>query len=128
MSDDPKKESGGMVAAAGQIGLAVTIGLPGASAVAAAGEIVFVGIRQLPKAIKENRPNIIVAAPTWWPVVLFYVFVAVVAVHLLFPNILALKGLSFGYNVELCPKFTYKGAELSNCVKLTKPSAQPSSH
>jgi restriction system protein len=43
MSDDPKKEPpvapGGMVSAAGQIGVAVTIGLSGVGAVAAAGEI-----------------------------------------------------------------------------------------
>ena len=43
MSDDPKKEPpvapGGMVATAGQIGVAVTIGLSGAGAVATAGEI-----------------------------------------------------------------------------------------
>jgi hypothetical protein len=135
MSDDPKKPPSGtagtVLSGVGAVATAGTIGTPGSAtfrgvgAVAAAGEIALVSIRQLPQAIKENRPEIIVTAPTWWPSALLYALVVFVVVfYVTFPGILELRGLSLGYNVELCPKIIYKGAEISHCAKLTKPNVQ----
>jgi hypothetical protein len=85
-------------------------------------DVIVVSLGQLPDALKNDPRELFVKAPTWWPHILLFLFALLVLLQLSVPSILAFKGVARGYNVELCPKLTYKGLELSNCVKLTKPT------
>src|SRR5882762_4847338 len=85
-------------------------------------ELLVVSIGELASTLKANPAEIFVKAPTWWPRALLFLFGFIVIIHLAVgPTMIAWKGFTRGYNVELCPKITYKGIELSNCVKLTRP-------
>jgi hypothetical protein len=84
-------------------------------------DLIVVNLAGLHQAVRDKRPEIIVKAPAWWPTIILFLFALIVIIQLSIPNILAFKGFASGYNVELCPKIIFKGAELSNCVKLTKP-------
>jgi hypothetical protein len=85
---------------------------------------IVVRFGDLHQAVRDDRPEIIVKTPTWWPPVLLFLFGLLVMIYLSIPNILAFKGVGSGYNVELCPRLTFKGAELSNSVKLTRPTTE----
>jgi hypothetical protein len=149
MSDDPKKvppvapggmvaaagqigvarsdtlSGAGMVAAAGQIGAAVTIGLSGAGAFAAAGEIV-VSIRELPQAIQENKSPILLRLPQLLPAfIVVYVLTQIAHSDGILRHLaLSFAGLGFlallrGYNVDASFTVSDSGKVIS-ALKLTK--------
>jgi hypothetical protein len=129
VSDDPKKEPPvaprGMVAAAGQIGAAVTIGLSGAGAVAAAGEIV-VSIRELPQALRENNSPFSLILPQLLPASIALYALTLIAnsdgftrnLVLSFTG-LAVLGLLRNYNVEISYTISESGKKRS-VLRLTK--------
>src|SRR4051794_36344843 len=80
---------------------------------------VVVPISELRNALRNNPSEILVTAPAWLPATLLFLFALAVIIQLSIPSILAFKGLSQGYNVELCPKISIPGVGFSNCVKLT---------
>jgi hypothetical protein len=84
-------------------------------------EIVVVGIRGLPQALKENVPQIVVKPPVWLPTKVSWLFIFLVLSIIATQGMLAWKGLTSGYNVEYCLKLRVKGVDISNYLNLTKP-------
>jgi hypothetical protein len=85
-------------------------------------DLFLVSFDQLPRELKQRRREIIVKLPAWCPRLLVYPLALVVLVAIAAQGILAFEGLTYGYNVEFCPKLIIKGVEISGCLKLTKPN------
>ena len=84
-------------------------------------EVFTTSISGLRQALQENRPEIILTPPAWWPSALCAIFALYALAIVAYQGIITFKGLTNGYNVESCQEIVVKGVKLSNCLKLTKP-------
>jgi hypothetical protein len=97
----------------------VSVHLSGEATVSA--DATVIRLAELPRALRENRTDIILSAPKRVPLYLILAFVSL-CLYLSAQDRLSTKGINHGYNVEQCAKVSYNGVELSNCVRLTKPT------
>lgn len=81
-----------------------------------------VSFDQLSQELKHDRPALLFQLPEWCPRLFARPFALIVLLYIVVQSLLALKGLTYGYNVEFCPKIIVQGNEISGCLKLTKPS------
>jgi hypothetical protein len=98
----------------------VSVHLSGEATVSA--DATVIRLAELPRALRENKPDIILRTPAWVPLFLILAFVYS-CLYLYSQNRLSTAAIRYGYNVEQCESISVKGMELSksNCIKLTKP-------
>ena len=65
-------------------------------------DVFTISIGGLRQALQENRPEIIVKPPAWWPSALCALFALYALAIVAYQGIITLKGLTNGYNVESC--------------------------
>jgi len=73
-------------------------------------------ISEFRRAVSENASSIVIRPPIWLSAKLM-MFIIIVGMFV----VMTAMGISKGYNIEVCPKVSIKGVEISNCLIMTKP-------